>query len=96
MSVEKMNVQVPAFDQAVAASRIAKELAGAIEAAKNRLASVLSIVSADDAGIALEEAFKRNAAAKMLLAQQLDEESAAIIDLAKVRAEKGGKSKNAA
>lgn len=86
MPVEQQNVQIPAFQQAVMAARVAKDLAEVLGKSKARLENVLGIAKADEAGISLEEAVARNQAAKNALAAQIDEESAAIIALAKLKA----------
>lgn len=86
MPVEQMHVQIPAHQQAVMAARVAKELAEVLGKSKGRLENILGIAKADEAGISLEESVVRNQEAKRILAAQIDEESAALIELAKLKA----------
>lgn len=81
-----MHVQIPAHQQAVMAARVAKELAEVLGKSKGRLENILGIAKADEAGISLEESVVRNQEAKRILAAQIDEESAALIELAKLKA----------
>lgn len=89
--VQNLQVAIPAFEQAVIASKTAKKLAKSLEKATGRMERLMIVLDEDSAGIDLEEAVKRNQEAKRLLAQQMEVETKMIVEMARVQEGKNKK-----